>query len=130
MNNCVFLGNLTRDPELKHVGANNTPVCSFGMAINTGFKNKNGEKAVTFIDVEAWGAHAELIAKYMTKGRQLSVVTTAIQDSWTDKEGNKRSKIKFKVVNFTFVNDGKGTVAATDPVDSDPGFGGDEDSPF
>jgi single-strand DNA-binding protein len=132
MNNCVFVGNLTRDPELKYVGELKTPVCSFGLAIHSGFKNKSGEKETIFLDMDAWGPRAELIAKYCVKGRQLSVMAAVVQDNWVAKDGSKRSKLKFKVNDFTFINDGKGGVPKPDSEDTvgSDNSSAEEDSPF
>lgn len=127
MNNCVFIGNLTRDPELKYVGAANTPLCTFTLAVNDRQKGKDGEKSVYFFDFEAWGKTGELMSQFLSKGRQVSVVSKAVQQSWEDQEGKKRTKVRFKVSDFSFVNDGKNKATESD-TPSDPEI--DVDHPF
>ena len=58
------------------------------------------------MDFEAWDTGATTIDRYCKKGDELAVLATARQDKWTDKEGNKRSKIKFRVNRFKLFNNG------------------------
>lgn len=90
LNNVVLVGNLTRDPECRHVGENSTCVTKFGLAVN---RKYSGKEETTFVDVECWGKTAEVVAEYCSKGRQVAVVGRLKQDSWEDKDGNKRSKL-------------------------------------
>ena len=52
LNSCTFTGNLTKDAEVKLIGAKQTPCCEFTVANNTGFGQY--EKA-SFIQVQLWG---------------------------------------------------------------------------
>src|SRR6476660_1796309 len=73
-NRVILAGNLTRDPELKYT-SKGTAVARIGMAINRTWKNETGEQKeeVTFVDVDAWGRQAEVIAQDVKKGRPLLV---------------------------------------------------------
>ena len=44
--------------------------------------------------MEAWGRQGEIAAQYLTKGSTVIVEGRIKQDNWTDKEGQKRSKLK------------------------------------
>lgn len=103
------MGNLTRDPELR-VTPKGTPVCVFGMAINRVFSDDAGGKReeTTFVDVEAWGRQAEVISKYVAKGGPLFVEGRLKLDSWENKEGDKRSKLKVVLENMQLLGGGKG----------------------
>ncbi len=105
MNNCVFLGNLTKDVELVDVGE--TKVGKFGIALNRRFKKKGSDEVqeeVSFLDIEAWGRQAEVIEEYFKKGDKILVRCTAKQETWDDANtGTKRSKIKFRLDEFSFV---------------------------
>lgn len=106
LNKVMLIGNLTRDVELR-VLPKGTSIGQFGLAVNREWKDESGQKKeeVTFIDCEAWGKTAEIIAKYTTKGRPLFVEGRLKLDSWDDKtSGQKRSKIKVVVENFQFLN--------------------------
>ena len=63
-----IMGRLTRDPELRRTQSG-TPVTSFSLAVDRDYKTQSGEKETDFIDVVAWRATAEFVAKYFTKGR-------------------------------------------------------------
>lgn len=45
------------------------PSTSFSLAVDRDYKTQSGEKETDFIDVVAWRATAEFVAKYFTKGR-------------------------------------------------------------
>ena len=104
MNSCHFIGRLVSDPELTDV--NETSVVRFTLAINEYRKSKDGEKSkkVDYLDFEAWDSGATTIDRYCSKGDELAVMATARQDKWTDKDGRKRSKIKFRVNKFKLFN--------------------------
>jgi single-strand DNA-binding protein len=102
-NKVILMGNLTRDPESRTT-PNGKSVCSFSLAMNRRYKTESGEDRdeTTFIDCESYGKQAELIAKYMTKGRPLMVDGRLKLDTW-EKNGEKRSRIKVVVENFQFM---------------------------
>ncbi len=104
---CHGIGRLTKDPELKPVG--DTHVCVFTLAMDRHYgKGENKQKETNFFDCVAWDTGAKTIAEYCKKGHQLAVEATAIQDRWEDKETKKnRSKIQFRVTNFTLLNNRK-----------------------
>jgi single-strand DNA-binding protein len=108
LNRVLLMGNLTRDPELRYLPSQ-MPVVSLGLAINRRWKNKQGEQQeeAVFVDCEAFGRTAEVINQYLKKGRPIFIEGQLRLDQWTDKDGNKRSKLKVFVENFQFV-DGRG----------------------
>jgi single-strand DNA-binding protein len=103
-NKVILMGNLTRDPELR-VTPKGTAVCQLGIAVNATYKDKEGnqKEEVTFVDVDVFGRQAEVIAKYMNKGRPILIEGRLKLDSWESKEGEKRSKLKVVLENFQFV---------------------------
>ena len=103
-NKVILMGNLTRDPELR-VTPKGTSVCQLGLAVNSTYKDKEGNtrEEVTFVDIDALGRQAEVIAKYMSKGRPILIEGRLKLDSWETKEGEKRNKLKVVLENFQFV---------------------------
>jgi single-strand DNA-binding protein len=96
VNKVILLGNLTRDPEVKHT-QKGLAVADFGLAVNRTFTTDSGEKReeATFIDITVWGKTAELARQYLTKGRQVYIEGRLQFDSWEDKQtGQKRSKLR------------------------------------
>jgi single-strand DNA-binding protein len=118
MNQCHFMGNLTRDPELKQL-ANNKRVVNFGLAVSRRFKRgTQTAKEVSFLDCVAWDTGADLIAKHLKKGDKIIVHCSVQTDEWDDKKtGERRTKLKFRVNSFDFVGGNK----TERPQDEDPG---------
>ena len=96
VNNITILGNITRDPELRFT-PNGTAVVSFGLAVNRNIQNKKSgewQTEVDFFNVTAWYKLAENCAESLGKGDRVLVSGRLSQDSWEDKEGQKRSTVK------------------------------------
>lgn len=96
-NKVILVGNLTRDPEVKHIPSG-TAVAEIGMAVSrTWFDQRTNEKKeeATFVDVTLWGRQAEVAGEYLTKGRPVLIEGRLSLDMWDDREtGKKRSKLK------------------------------------
>ncbi len=97
-NKCLLMGNLTRDPELKQT-PNNQSVAQIGIALNRKFKDRDGNmrEETTYVDCEAWGRTAEVMAQYLSKGKPVFVEGRLKLDQWQDKDGNNRSKLQIIV---------------------------------
>lgn len=96
VNNITILGNLTRDPELRFTPGG-AAVVSFGIAVNRNIQDKGSgewQTQVDFFNVTAWYKLAENIAESLGKGDRVLVNGRLSQDSWEDKEGQKRSTVK------------------------------------
>jgi single-strand DNA-binding protein len=109
LNKVLLLGNLTRDPELRHT-PKDTAVAEMGIAVNRRSPDGNGgwKDETTFVDITAWGSSAENAAKFLTKGRAVFIEGRLQLDTWDDKEsGQKRSKLKVVAKNIQFLPDGK-----------------------
>ena len=75
LNNCVFMGRLTADPELRkaNVGGDEISVTSFSIAVQRPY-NKNLEVQVAdFINCVAWRGLADIVCKHFTKGSRIIV---------------------------------------------------------
>ena len=90
-NTVTLVGNMTRDPELSYT-ASGVPVAEFGVAWNR--KDKDGADVVSFFDVTCWRDLAEHVAESLGKGTRVVVYGRMEQESWENKEGEKRSKVK------------------------------------
>lgn len=67
MNSVVLMGRLTAKPEIKVTGTG-TEYCGFSLAVDRGFKDKNGNKQTDFINCKAWNKNAVFINTYFDKG--------------------------------------------------------------
>ena len=107
-NKVIIAGNLTRDPELRYT-PKGTAIARLGMALNRKWKNDSGEmqEEVTFVDVDAFGRQAEVVAQYMKKGRPLLVEGRLRLDQWEDKQsGARRSQLRVVLDSFSFIDGG------------------------
>ncbi len=110
LNKVMLIGNLTRDPELRHT-PKGSAVADLGLAVNRKVQDGNGgwKDETTFVDVTVWGSSAENAQKYLTKGRGVFIEGRLQMDVWDDKAtGQKRSKLKVVADNLQFLPDGKG----------------------
>ena len=87
INNVTITGRATKDVEVRTTPSG-TNVTTVSLAVNS-FNDK-----VNYFDVIAWDKTAEIIGKYVSKGRQLAVVGRLQQRKWQDKEGNNRYSIE------------------------------------
>lgn len=121
INRVLVAGNLTRDPQVRFL-PNEQAVANFGLAVNRKFKGSDGQmkEEVTFIDCEAWGRTAELVGQYLTKGRACFIEGRLKFDSWDDKDGQKRSKLKVVADSVQFLDSGnRGTAPAGEDAQGD-----------
>ena len=80
MNSLHIIGNLVRDPELRTT-ATGLSVCSFTVAVNRRRTNENQPEA-DFFNVSAWRERGENCAKYLRKGKKVSVVGPVSVRTW------------------------------------------------
>ncbi|MFR1565165.1 MAG: single-stranded DNA-binding protein [Christensenellales bacterium] len=89
MNKCIFIGNLTRDPEFQTTGSG-VSLCRFSIAVNRTYANVNGERETDFINIVTWRGLADNCSKYLFKGSKVCVVGSLQNRTYEDKDGNKR----------------------------------------
>ena len=96
-NKVILVGNLTRDPELRHIPSG-TAVTDLGLAVNRNWTDRNTNQKneeTTFVDITCWGRTAEIACEYLRKGRPVLIEGRLQMDSWDDREtGQKRTKLK------------------------------------
>lgn len=91
LNKAIVIGNLTRDPELKSLPSG-IKVCSFSLATNRVWKDKNGVKqeSADYHNVVVFGRQAETVAQYMKKGSSILVEGRMQTRSWDDKTSGEK----------------------------------------
>jgi len=101
-NKVILIGNMVADPELKTTptGVN---VCSFRIAVGRRFVKAGEPQQTDFIDIVAWRAQAEFVAKYFSKGKPILVCGAIQSRNWQDKEGNKRTTVEIIADEISFV---------------------------
>ncbi|MBW2726442.1 MAG: single-stranded DNA-binding protein, partial [Deltaproteobacteria bacterium] len=91
VNKAILVGNLGRDPELRHT-QNGQAVVNFTLATSENWTDKNGERVerTEWHRIVVWGKTGEMCAQYLSKGRTVYVEGRIQTREWEDKDGNKR----------------------------------------
>ncbi len=106
-NKIMLMGNITRDLQLSYLPSQ-TAVVEFSIAVNRKWKGKDGndKDETCFVDCRAFGKQADTLNKYLSKGDPVFIEGRLTFDSWTAKDGSKRSKHRVTVEGFQFLGQG------------------------
>lgn len=118
LNKAIVIGNLTRDPELRSLPSG-IKVCSFSLATNRVWKDKNGAKqeSADYHNVVVFGRQAETVAQYMKKGSSILVEGRMQTRSWDDKNsGEKKYRTEIVADRTQFGPKGSGSTAPSGPT--------------
>jgi single-strand DNA-binding protein len=141
INRVVLVGNLTRDPELRHTPSG-TPVCSLRLAVNTRRKDETGQwiDKPNYFDITVWGQQGENCAQYLAKGRPVAIDGRLEWREWEAQDGAKRQAVEVVADSVQFLGgrvDGEGGGApayvpagAAGAGDDFPPSPADDDIPF
>ena len=90
-NSVQLVGNVGQDPEIRNLEGGKK-VANFSIATNESYKNDKGEKVdqTEWHRVSAWGKTAEIIEKYVSKGKEIAIEGKLTHRSYDDKDGVKR----------------------------------------
>ena len=114
MNRIFLMGRLVKDPELRDTHSGKT-YARVGLAVDRPF-SKN--KEVDFFNLVAWDKTAEMMSRYLGKGRRI-LVEGRLQTNSYEKNGVKVSTYDVIVSNVEFADDKK-KAASDDPFDGAP----------
>jgi single-strand DNA-binding protein len=105
VNKVFLLGRLGKDPEVRYL-ENNRAVANFTLATNEVFIDKSGNKVeqTDWHNIEMWDALARNAEKVLKKGRTVFIEGKIKNETWTDKEGNKRSAVRIRALQFQVVS--------------------------
>ncbi|MFK2818538.1 single-stranded DNA-binding protein [Flavobacteriaceae sp. LMIT009] len=90
-NKVQLIGNLGNDPEVITLESGKK-LAKFAIATNESYKNSNGEKITDtqWHNIVAWGKTADIIEKYVAKGKEVAIEGKLTSRSYETKEGEKR----------------------------------------
>ncbi len=106
MNNCSFIGRITKDLELRRMQTGKA-VCSFTLAVD----RPRVKDSTDFIDFVVFNQGAEYLTKYAHKGSKVSATGALTSRKWEDKNGNKRTSWEIICDNVS-IEDSKGSAKA------------------
>ncbi len=90
-NKVQLIGNIGLDPEVKTFD-DGKKVAKFRLVTDEKYKNSSGELITesTWHNIVAWGKTAEIIEKYIFKGKEVAVEGKIVNRNYTDKNGEKK----------------------------------------
>lgn len=95
-NNFIFIGRLTKSPELRYTSSNKA-VTQIDLAV------QNGKDDVTFVPITLFGNIAENVHKYCEKGDQVGFQGIVKNHNWEDNKGNKHYDYTFMANRMSFL---------------------------
>lgn len=98
INKVILAGRLTAAPELRTTSGG-TSVCEFTIAVDRRYHNDQTD----FINCTVYGKTAENLSRYKRKGDAIGVCGALRNDTYTNKDGEKRSKIYVAVSEIDFL---------------------------
>jgi single-strand DNA-binding protein len=89
-NRVQLIGHVGQEPEVKNLESGK--VANFTIATNENYTNAKGEKVeqTEWHRVTAWGKTADIIEKFVVKGKEIAIEGKLTHRSYDDKDGNKR----------------------------------------
>lgn len=91
VNKCIFIGNLTADPEIRTM-PNGEQVANFTIALNERYKAKDGNivENVEYVRIVLYRRLAEIAGQYLHKGSQVYIEGRLKTRKWQDSNGQDR----------------------------------------
>lgn len=91
VNKCLFIGNLTADPEIRTM-PNGEQVANFTIALNEKYKAKDGNivENVEYVRIVLYRRLAEIAGQYLTKGSKVYIEGRLKTRKWQDSNGQDR----------------------------------------
>ena len=90
-NKVQLIGNLGNAPEIVNLDSGKK-LAKFSLATNETYTNAQGERITNtdWHNLVAWGKTADVIEKYVTKGKEIAIEGKLTSRSYETKEGEKR----------------------------------------
>lgn len=102
INKVILMGRLTADPELRQTPSG-VSVCRFRIAVNRPYADKQtGERQSDFINIVAWRASADFVARYFSKGKMIIVEGSLRNNDYTDQNGVKHYSMEVMADSVAF----------------------------
>ncbi|MCR5098353.1 MAG: single-stranded DNA-binding protein [Lachnospiraceae bacterium] len=105
MNKVILMGRLTRDPEVRYGGANNTAIAKISLAVDRRFK-REGQPEADFFNCTAFGKTGEFVEKYLRKGTKV-VLDGELQNDNYEKDGVKHYSTQIIINTIEFAESKK-----------------------
>ena len=119
LNKVMLIWRATSVGQLKLIESTNTPVINFSLATNRKYKNAEGNilEDSEYHRCVAYGNQADILGKYLTKGKKIYVEGRLRTKKWQDSEGHDRFSTEVLLNNFIFLDT---KLASSDEIAGDP----------
>lgn len=103
-NQVILIGNLGRDPELK-VTPTGQVLARFSLATTETWKNPQGEKQskTEWHNIVVWGKQAEIVEKFLRKGKQVLIEGRIQYRDYVDQAGVKKTSCEIRCESFVML---------------------------
>ena len=90
-NSVQLIGHVGQEPEIKNLEGGKK-LANISIATNEVYYRENGDKVeqTQWHRVTAWGKTADIIERFVTKGKEIGIEGKLTHRSYDDKDGNKR----------------------------------------
>ena len=90
-NHVQLIGNVGQEPTVTNLESGKK-VARLSLATNENYKNGQGEKQTdtNWHTVVAWGKVADIVEKYVTKGKEIGLTGKLKTRTYTTEDGNQR----------------------------------------
>lgn len=127
MDRLEFIGNLTKDPELRTTQTG-ISVCSFSVAVNKPLtkaqRDAGQQPQAKYYRVSAWRELGENCQKYLAKGRKVYVSGTVDVSTYTANDGTVRANLEVNAdqVEFLTPRGDQGAAPGSAPASAPAGY--------
>jgi single-strand DNA-binding protein len=107
-NRVQLIGRLGNDPEVKSL-ENGRSLATFRIATSDFYYNDKGEKIedTQWHHVTAWGKKAEIVGKYLQKGKEIALEGKLVYRSYETGKGEKRYITEVNMTEMLMMSNGK-----------------------
>lgn len=119
VNNCVFMGRIAQELELKKT-ASNISVCSFALAVQRSYKKEGEDYKTDWIDCVAYRNTADFISGYFRKGELIALTGEMHTRTYKDKNGSMHKVTELIIEKASFCGSKKSDTA--EPPDMQQSF--------
>lgn len=110
LNKVFLIGRITHNVEVKYTKSG-MAIADFSLANNQAKKNAQGnwENETSFFNLILCGKIAENLKQYLTKGKKIAVAGLLKQNTWTNQQGTKQSKVVIVVQEINLLDNSQKT---------------------
>lgn len=129
LNKVMLIWRSTNTLQVKTIESTQSAVVNFTIATNRRYKNKDGNilEDAEYHRCVAYGNSAEILGKYLTKGKRIYIEGRLRTRKWQDAEGHDRFSTEIIVDTFIFLDS---KAPESEELEESPIVSFDEEIPF